>query len=526
MKIALATAMALTATLVTALPAAAAPVPDSYTQQKLDWKPCFSTVPDGLPAGSDKLECAKVTAPLDWNNPGNGKNIAVAISRLKGKNAKNTLFTNPGGPGGEGRTLPLAMLRIHKDNLLDSHDVIGLDMRGTGGSSNVTCGAGAGVGQELDYRDRSEGNIDLLLDSTRLMGRYCQVKSGELGKFTNTEQVVKDYDLVRGLLGAEKVNYVGYSGGTWLGAYYATYFPNRVGRFVLDSNTDFTSPWQQTFDAQPESMQRRYRQDFAPWAAKYDDRFHQGTTAAAVEQNYERLRAELAKKPIQLAGNTFGPLELDYSIIGAMYDKGKFPATGELLNQLNGARSTDRIAELSTQLRRTGTTGPDGEIGTFFHILCNDTPWKGNEDDAVRKSGESGRKYPLAGYAKIRQPCLTWQRPALTMKKPDGKGVPPVLMVQADNDPATSNVVAEKAHRNFAGSRMLRVRNEGDHAIYAGGNPCVDSTVDAYLIDGKVPAGDLECQGVGLPAPDADGSNSLLATLAVVTAASGTLPQY
>ena len=65
----------------------------------------------------------------------------------------------------------------------------------------------------------------------------------------NTAQTVQDIDLIRQLLGYDKIDFVGYSGGTWMGAYYQTYFPEHVGRFVLDSNTDFTRAWLDTFVA-------------------------------------------------------------------------------------------------------------------------------------------------------------------------------------------------------------------------------------------------------------------------------------
>ncbi|RJQ83433.1 alpha/beta hydrolase [Pseudonocardiaceae bacterium YIM PH 21723] len=498
--LAVAAAISMPLSLLAVLPAAAAPIPQKYSQQKLNWGRCVIENPD-FP-DHQHLECTMVTAPMDWNNPGSGKDITVAISRRKGKNAKQVLFTNPGGPGGAGRDTPALFDYFKRTALVDSHDIIGIDVRGTGASTNVACGAGANLGAELDYRDRSQGTIDLMLDSTRLQSRYCQVKSGEFGKFVNTEQTVKDYDLIRALLGAEKINYVGYSGGSWIGAYYATYFPQRVGRFVLDSNADFTAPWQKTFDAQPEGFERRYREQLVPWLAKYDHLYHQGTKDEAVRQNYERLRAALATKPVQVNGQDFHAIDLDNAIGTALYGKRRFAALGEFLAGLNnlvdGARSTVDMPKLVKSL------GEGAEFATATAIMCNDTRWRGTDEDAVRKSGEWARKYPLVGGAGIRQNCFSWQRPALTMKRPDGRGVPPVLMVQNELDPATPAKLAEDAHRGFAGSRLLRIKGEGDHGGYATAeNQCANEIVEAYLIDGKVPANDPTCQADGLPVPGA-----------------------
>ncbi|RJQ83435.1 alpha/beta hydrolase [Pseudonocardiaceae bacterium YIM PH 21723] len=490
MRIATMVAAALTASLLTAVPAAATPqVPDRYAQQKLTWAPCATEE-------LKQLECATVTAPLNWNNAGQGKDIQLAISRLKSKNPNpKVLFTNPGGPGVEGRSTPLTF--AGRDRLRDSHDIYGIDTRGTGASNPLSCGGQALLGWDLDARDRSEGNIDLLLDSARLSRQYCQVKSGELGKFVNTEQIVKDYDLIRQVLGADKINYVGYSGGTWYGAYYATYFPQRVGRFVLDSNTGFTGTWKETSDAQSAAFERRYREDFLPWVAKYDAIYHQGKTAEEARSNYERLRAGLAKAPLTVAGKPFGPATFDAVIKTVMYAKSAFPELGAGLAELNTGKA-DRLAQFSAQ---TDAVYSDSMVAAMYSLMCNDMPWPGSEDDLIRQSGEDGHRYPLVGYSKIVLSCTGWKRSPVQLKHPDGKGVPPVLMVQNERDPATSTELAEKAHREFAGSRMLRVTGEGDHGAYGNDNACVNDHVEQYLIDDKVPATDLSCKGTGLPTP-------------------------
>jgi hypothetical protein len=83
-------------------------------------------------------------------------------------------------------------------------------------------------------------------------------------------------------------------------------------------------------------------------------------------------------------------------------------------------------------------------------------------------------------------------------------------MVQSVRDPATPLEGAQRAHARFANSRMLTVRDEGDHGIYGFSNDCVSDVVESYLVDGVVPAKDLSCPGVPLPAPGASKSNPLV----------------
>ena len=158
------------------------------------------------------------------------------------------------------------------------------------------------------------------------------------------------YEPHRAVLRYPVTDYVGYSGGTWLGAYYQKYFPTRVGRFVLDSNADFTKPWDVTFGAQPQSFQRRFEKDFEPWAAKYDSTFHLGATASGVNGFYEKLRRDLVRKPLVITdgvntvtvdGNAF-----DTAIISTLYSEDHLPVARVFLrtvrDQWDAARADGR----------------------------------------------------------------------------------------------------------------------------------------------------------------------------------------
>ncbi|HTI28163.1 MAG TPA: alpha/beta hydrolase [Kutzneria sp.] len=504
--------------------ASAAPsVPAKYLSQQIAWKPCFNPVPPGLPPGSDRMLCGTFTAPMDWSHPTAHQDISIAVSKLPATGpSQGSVLLNPGGPGGPGLTMPLSFLSRTK--LTASQDLIGFDVRGTGQSSNTTCNGGLDIGSTLDYRDRSQGNLNLLLNSARLTAQYCQQFGGEFGPFVNTEQTVKDLDLLRALLGRDKINWIGYSGGTWLGAYYATYFPNRVGKFVLDSNTEFTTDWQDSFNWQPLGFQRRFQEDFQPWAAKYDSIFHLGTTAEAVNQTYEQLRAKMAANPPVLGGTTYNGVALDNLIVGAMYSSRNFSVLaqdfGILESAVGGGGAFAAHADQALL-----PISADAFLSTFTSILCNDTAWHGNDKSLIKDSGQQGRKYPLIGWSTISQPCLSWHRPNLRMPTPNGRDLPPILMVQDTHDPATPYEGAVLAHKAFANSRLLTVQGQGDHGVYAStGNACVDNTVESFIVDGVVPPRDSSCAGVPLPVPSQVAPTSAVDKAAAYRAAAGSLP--
>lgn len=506
-------------------PAVAKPAADArFTEQRIDWHPCEEgELPSPPPPAADQLECGTYQAPRDWNNPDEGPEVTIAVSKLPASSgtASRSILTNPGGPGAPGRAFPVRLR--NQERVREFHDVIGVDPRGTGKSSNITCGGAVSSVDPLDPRDRGEENIDLILDTTEAAADACQQKSGELGPFINTFQTVRDLDLLRELLGREKISWLGYSAGTWLGAHYATAFPGRVDRFVLDSNVDFTTDWQRSFDWQPLGFERRWRADFLPWLAKHHDFYDFGRTSQRARLNYEEIRAELQDEPVELDGEEIGPNEFDTQIIGAMYNKRAFVGLGEYLvavrdlvdDNVTGKRRTDALATLSELHKGKPAPGPrplvvgaDPETGyddaydaSFWSIPCNETAWTGDSASVVAQSDEFGKKYPLLGWSWLIQPCIFWEDPPIALPTPTGQGVPPVLMVQSTNDPATPLEGARRAHTRFDGSRMLTVTNEGDHGLYAAGNDCVDEIVEDYLVAGVVPE-DSRCEGTPLPEPE------------------------
>ncbi|WP_033437490.1 alpha/beta hydrolase [Saccharothrix sp. NRRL B-16314] len=480
------------ALLAAALPTQAQAEPEPLPDRSITWSAC---------ADIEGLECGTFQAPFDWRTPDDGREITIAVSRLKprGGEAKGSVLTNPGGPGGPGRTLPL--LFAGRAKLVDNMEIIGIDPRGTGASTNITCG-GLDWLSVTDPRDRSRANTKLLYDAAELQATACRTRSGEFGKVVNTEQTVRDLDLLRQLLGREKVSWIGYSGGSWMGAYYATYFPNRVDKFVLDSNTDFTTTFQDIFDDFGYGFERRFRTDFLPWVAEYDGLYHLGTTGEQVRQVYEATRAKLAANPLLLdGGTTVDGVRLDLVLFRAQYSKYSFPEAAEALAWLSQVATSDvkALAGAPAALAQY----PDAANATLYAITCNDTKFRHNRATLAAEGERLGRQYPLFGYYQVLAPCAFWDRPKLDLKTPTGKGVPPILMVQSVRDPATPLEGAQRAHRNFEGSRLLTVTDEGDHGVYGFGNGCVDDVVESFIVDGKVPTADLTCPGVPLPDPTA-----------------------
>jgi pimeloyl-ACP methyl ester carboxylesterase len=483
-----------------------------YRAQELSWRGCIDRkLEPGLPVDYYRLQCSTLTAPLNWADPNGGGQVEIAVSRLKASisPAVGVLFTNPGGPGAAGVGLPLLFVSDARKALLRSQDIYGIDVRGTGDSSNVTCGGTPS--RLLDPRERSTENLALLLDSAELTARACDVAGGQLIDYVTTEQTVRDLELLRAVVQAPKLNWLGFSAGTWLGAQYATAFPERVGNMVLDSNVDFTGSWQAALQLQPMGFERRFTADFLPWVAKYQVTYRLGGSPAAVQASYERIRAGLRSDvPIDSA------VTLDQLIAGSLYSKGLFPLAGSVLAELNDFLLAQRSANLRAMSRsraqvsaaipllRRGTMSfaGDAEAAAFLAVTCNDTAWTGGRAGLVEASARLGATAPLLGWAAVEQPCAFWNRPTANTPVPTGVGVPAVLMVQSEHDPATPIEGARAAAAGFAGARLLTVTGEGDHGLYAGGNSCVNKAVERFIVHGLLPAEGATCAGRALPKPD------------------------
>ncbi|MEU8972161.1 alpha/beta hydrolase [Streptomyces monashensis] len=469
-----------------------------YAGQHLAWQPCAQT---------PTLECATMTVPRDWHHPGVGADLTIAVSRHRAADLskrRGVLMMAAGGPGASGQNRPAGFVKA-SPAVGAAYDVVSFDQRGVGNSSHATCQTDTEFRDFYagDFRDRSPAALQAVVNRSRQFAKHCQERSGDLVKYLNTDQAVHDMDLFRALLGVQKISYYGPSYATWLGAYYATEFPQHVERAVLDSNEPFDATWQQAELGQPMSFQRRFEQDFLPWIAKYDSVYHYGRTAAAAKATWEARRTALHDHPVTIGSLTIGPNQLDNATLQAMYNADL--QWRSLASVLAALERWDMATPAERQLveKTFANYLSPGFAADFFPVTCNDTPWSRNLTYWLRQSATDTEKYPLAGARELAYAatCASWPTSDAPHVKVTGKGLPPTLMLNSVHDPATYYEGALQAHKALSGSRLVTVTGGGDHGQYQNGNACVDSVVDAYLLTGRIPAHDMTCPSKPLPTP-------------------------
>jgi len=432
-----------------------------------------------------KLECGTLAVPLDHDDP-HGKKITIALTRKKHtvpqSEYKGILLMNPGGPGGSGLDLPTGFAGTPAAKAAAAYDVIGFDPRGVGASRpSLKCVPEDRKALPYSVPDTAKEER-FWLNRAKRIAQSCAKKYGWMLPYMRTEDTARDMDYIRAALGQERLSFLGYSWGTLLGMTYATLFPERVDRMVLDSVVDPSKTWYELNFAQNIAFEKRVT-EFFTWLAEHDSVYRLGATPEEVRATYDRLRSRLKKKP--LADGLLGPAELDDMIVQLAYHDATWPPIGTHLRRWKKGDSFG--FELTWALLHFQEGQGDG---VFLATSCSETPYPKDWRTWRRDTAASHRIAPFASWGNTlgSLPCLFWPVQHESRLRISGDGLPPILMVQSTNDPATPYAGALAAHDLFPSSRLILEENGGNHGLSLSGNKCVDRHVANYLTTGAVPA--------------------------------------
>lgn len=473
--------------------------------QKVTWSACGAGTPEDL-------ECGRITVPLDYARPDAGT-LELALARYRaGGPSRGSVLLNFGGPGVAGVTELAAGSRRFMD-LTKGYDVVSFDPRGVGRSSPVSCGLGPGdenaraVSAAVDLTDPRIAHERLA--AWRRLAAACAEHSGPVQAHMSTVDTARDLDVIRQVLGDDKLNYLGFSYGTRLGAVYAARFPGKVGRMVLDGVDTLTeSPAEEGLVAV--EGQQRALGHFLDWCVQ-DVACPFGDDRRAADDRVVQLVRSLDEHPVP---NGFGGRLTGQDLVNALgrglYSKRLWPALERAVASLlqdGDAHGIEVFSHGGVTLRSRRDDGPadmagipsDNPSAALMAINCADDPDRPGAEQLVGELGRLSTEYerasPVFGRHRLNELLMCHGRPRGTdFIRDEVKNVDTekMLLVGTRGDPATPYRWTVETARRLGSSAVVLDNRADGHTGYLFSR-CVHRKVNDFLLYGSLPANGSSC---------------------------------
>jgi pimeloyl-ACP methyl ester carboxylesterase len=477
---------------------AAAQAKSAPQTPKLDWQDC-----DG------GFQCVTAAVPLDYSRPNKGT-YQVALIRKPATDTAHrlgSLFTNPGGPGASGVDFVRATADSLYANLNTRYDIVGFDPRGTGASQDaIDCKVNPEEHGVYAQPFTTPDNLDApaLVAEKASYARRCRQLNKEVLPYVTTGNVARDLDLLRAAVGDDKLTYLGFSYGTFLGATYASLFPGRLGRVVLDGPVDANEYINEPMDdlsAQTSGFERAIGRFFQACAG--DQAACLGFGDGDPWSAFDVLAAQLDTTALPADGYATDPRPVDgddlrAAAIQLVYAKQYWPYLAQMLA---GAAAGDGSAvrfwtDVFYGRNDDGTYGPGTD--RYYTIGAVEQRYEWDLRRYLQAGKTSYNSFDHFwfnnGYAEIPYPLLGVRPNGAfygPFKIPASASTP--LVVATTYDPATPYRGARGLVRDLGNARLLTMNGDG-HTAYGGNSACIDTAVDAYFMDGTLPDAGTVCQ--------------------------------
>ncbi|MET8683465.1 alpha/beta hydrolase [Streptomyces sp. NPDC004732] len=481
---------------------------EDLSAQKLSWKDCPAPdaaegggdAPSPLPGGAE-WQCATMKAPLDWSKPkGDTVDIALikaATSGDKGDRIGSLVF-NFGGPGGSGvTTLPAFGEDYAK--LRTRYDLVSFDPRGVGRSAGIKCEDDSDLDTyfQQDSTPDDDAEQKKLLDNVRGFNNGCDKNAGKTLPHVRTTDAARDMDLMRQVLGDDKLHYFGISYGTELGGVYAHLFPKKVGRAVFDAVVDPTETAEQGSLGQAKGFQLAL-DNFAKDCTSQLADCPVGDTEQDVKDRIAKLLEDLDSKPIRgLPPRELTQTAATNGIAQSLYSKDFWPYLTQGLEEAYDGDGKILMA-LSDSMNGRNEDGEYSNIQSAnVSINCADDKARYDAEFVEKRLPEFRKASPLFGdyLAWGMVGCTDWAVQGQA-DHPDvsAEGAPPIVVIGNTGDPATPYEGARKMADELGKGVGVELTYKGQgHGAYDSKNKCVRGAVDGYLLAGTTPKAGTVC---------------------------------
>ena len=462
------------------------------------------------------FSCAVITVPLDYANP-KGETISIAVKKraATGGHAQGALFINPGGPGDSGVSFAERAGNAFSPDLLNAYDIIGFDPRGVGSSTAITCSsdddsssstaepstsAGAtaspSAGTEASGGESYEEWAESTRQSFQELTEQCasHTEPAALLDHVDTVSAARDLDILRALAGQEKLNYLGFSYGTYLASVYAETFPGNTGRMVLDGAIDPSLSLAEQGLGQAKGFEQALR-TYVDYCQNSTGCPLSGGTDAGVQQIRDLITSA---NSTPLATGDPNRTVTGSDIVAALSEylyttEQNWEPLNKALDQAINHR--DGSAFVASEEQETSSKDDGG--GAFQAVTCLDYPVEGDKTTWAAQYEQAKREAPVFADSAVGMDlvCSVWGHNGT--RKPTqihARGAAPILVVGTTGDPATPYAWSKSLAEQLDSGQLLTWEGNG-HTAYGGDASCVNDAVDAYLISGTMPKKGLTCHG-------------------------------
>ena len=456
----------------------------------LEWSSCYET-----------FQCATLKVPIDYSNESLGQ-FDIAVVRYRDPNQHDrigSLVINPGGPGVSGVDYALNAQYVVNPDVLERYDIVGFDSRGIGASTPISCLNDAEQEATLisDPRPDNAAEFAQALIDTQDFVDKCIARTPYIAHFS-TQEAAYDMEQLRQGLGDEKLNYLGFSYGSYLGTLYAQAFPQFVGRFVLDGAIDPNITIEEQTRVQAVAFDKALENFMVDCPLYKDCPLPKNATPAFFTDLFNKV----SQQPLMVGTRKITEGLVVTGTASALYDdETGWPSLRTAIAQALRGDGT-KYAELADTYNSRNEDGSYQNNENDANIVIECLDWRQRQsNDEIRAKAASYKKSapvfgPYVAYGGITCNLLNQtlnRTPANNTKDAQIKNTAsPVLVIGTTQDPATPYAWAKALSRYIVGSHLITLEAEG-HTGYGRVSGCVDDAVDLYLVTGKTPAKNLTC---------------------------------
>lgn len=403
---------------------------------------------DGI---KEQVKCGTLAVPENYQEPDGIKidiNVAV-LPAIDDSEKKLPLMFLAGGPG-QAATELATVLRSRFYEVRKTRDIILVDQRGTGQSSQLKC--------EQDTFNNVDVYESLALEFDIQDVKRCIAEFHQDMSQYNSENAIRDFDAVRHALGHQQINVYGGSYGTRAALLYMRMFPESLKSVTLDS----VAPLDMRIGLFGQSAARSYQLLLDNCNAEESCQ----QAFPNLDQDFQKVYADLVAEPAELSIphprlGTTTKLIVDVAKFVSTIQQNLYHTQGRsMLPLVINQAAKGNFMPLVGMLAQGDEVQPKGGIyaSVLMNIACNedfsqitDQEWNADANNSFARD---------IAHQGLRLVCPVWPKYQVepSFYQPIKVDIP-TLILSGNLDPVTPPEYGDRADAMLPNSRHIIAKN-------------------------------------------------------------------